>query len=32
VLSYAGFDAFEASSLSGFAPDARGFLRGLAAP
>jgi peptide/nickel transport system substrate-binding protein len=32
VLSYAGFDAFATSSLSGFVPDARGFLRGLAAP
>jgi peptide/nickel transport system substrate-binding protein len=32
VLSYAGFDAFATNSLSGFAPDARGFLRGLAAP
>ena len=32
VLSYAGFDAFATSRLSGFAADARGFLRGLAAP
>jgi peptide/nickel transport system substrate-binding protein len=32
VLSYAGFDAFATSSLPGFAPDARGFLRELAAP
>jgi peptide/nickel transport system substrate-binding protein len=32
VLSFAGFDAFASSSLPGFAPDARGFLRGLAAP
>ena len=32
VLSYAGFDAFAASGLTGFVLDARGFLRGLAAP
>jgi len=32
VLSYAGFDAFATGNLSDFAPDARGFLRGLAAP
>jgi len=32
VLSYAGFDAFATASLPGFAADARGFLRGLAAP
>jgi peptide/nickel transport system substrate-binding protein len=32
VLSYAGFDAFAGGSWTGFPPDARGFLRGLAAP
>jgi peptide/nickel transport system substrate-binding protein len=32
VLSYAGFDAFATGSWTGFPPDARGFLRGLAAP